>query len=157
MAKRFRFRLEAVLKVRQQKLDACRRVVGRRQRRMQGIRDRIRGHQDEAKRTMAQMRVSLGEARTDILWLRRARLYIGTMQELAASAEAELGREAVLLRQEQQELLEANRQVKALEKLRQRQWERHQRIQQRAERFDADETALQLYRRGLAQPYPTRS
>jgi flagellar FliJ protein len=147
MAKRFVFRLEPVLKIRQRKLDEARRVVARRLRRIARIRDRIAAAHAGIADAVEQSRDAQRQGAPDVEMLRRFRAYIGSMHRAIAEGEAETARERDALQAEQEALTRANREVKALEKLRERQWERHRQDLARTERLENDEVALQTYRR----------
>jgi flagellar export protein FliJ len=147
MAKRFVFRLEAVQKVRQRKLDEARRVVADRQRRILRIRHRIDACRHGIAIAVGDSRAAQREGRPDVIEIRRYRSYMGAMHRAIADAELEMAQEKERLRAEQEQLSDANKEVKAIEKLRERQWERHCQEQNRADRVESDEIALQLYRR----------
>ena len=147
MAKRFRFRLQAVLQVRKRKLDEARRVVADRYRRIGRIKNRIAVCRNGIAEAESQSRVAQGVAAPDVSMLRRYRSYVGAMHRGIADAESEMHREHEQLRPEQQQLARANQEVKAIEKLRERQWARHREAEVRAERAENDEIALQLHRR----------
>ncbi len=150
MAKRFVFRLDAVHKVRQRKLDEARRVVAERQRRIVQIQQRIDACRRGIAATEGDSRHAQREGRPDLVMIRRYRSYIGAMHRGIADAEIALGEERRQLRAEQEALAHANKEVKVIEKLRERQWERHRRGEARAERIESDEIALQRHRRGGA-------
>ena len=147
MAKRFRFRLEAVLKVRKRKRDEARRVVADRQRRISRIADQITACRNGIGEAVDESRRAQHAAAPDVTTLRRYRSYIGAMDRAIGNAEAEMDRQHERLRQEQRQLTLANKEVKAIEKLRERQLARHDEQQQRADRAESDEIALQLHRR----------
>jgi len=146
MAKRFVFRLEAVLKIRQRKLDEARRVVAQRLRGITRIRDRIAACHAGIAQAVEQSRDAQNQGAPDVEMLRRFRVYIGSMNRAIAEGEAEVAREREALRVEQEALTCAHRELKALEKLRERQWERHQQETARAERLENDEIGLQRVR-----------
>lgn len=147
MARRFQFRLAAVLKVRRHRLDEARRVVADRQRHIARIREQIHACQDGIVGALGQSREVQSASTPDIVTLRRCRSYVGAMEQAIAAAQVRMAREEEQLRQEQGRLAQANKEVKIIEKLRERQWSRHQEEHQREERIENDEISLQLHRR----------
>lgn len=147
MAKRFRFRLEAVQRVREQTRDEARRVVAARLRRVTRITERMAVYQHNLADAMERTRRSQEEPRPDLAMIRYCRTFIGAMHRALEQAREQLRLENEVLRDERRRLTEADREVKVLEKLRDRQWQRHREAEQREERAESDETALRVHGR----------
>ncbi|MCP4250806.1 MAG: hypothetical protein GY778_27525, partial [bacterium] len=122
MAKRFQFRLETVLKLRQRRQDECRRVVAQRVRQItaqQARIDRFRSQLDQTRgslRGLAEPGDTSERAELDLTGLRRHRHYANCLQQWIADAGVELAELNRHLATEQAALTEAAREVKALEK-----------------------------------------
>lgn len=147
MAKRFRFRLEAVLKVRKRKRDEARRIVADRQRRMARIAERITACRNGIGEAVDESRRVQHATAPDVTTLRRYRSYIAAMHRAIGDAEVEMSHQRNRLQEEQRQLARTNRDVKAIEKLRERQLARHREQEERADRAEGDEISLQLHRR----------
>jgi len=163
MAKRFRFRLEVVLKLRKQKQDECRRVVAARLRQIAAVQTRIdRMSEDLDHQRVVQRRlvgpqaagadsVDGRPALLDLTGIRRHRHYVTRLLQNIAAAERQLAELRTELRREQAALEEASREVKVIEKLEEKQRQRHNLVLARAERAEADEIGAQFVRsHGLA-------
>ena len=74
-------------------------------------------------------------------------MWVGGPKGRVLDAETELGRQQTRLEQERAKLAEAARRLKVIEKLRERQWERHVFEERRAEQRENDEVANQLHLR----------
>ncbi|UCG16766.1 MAG: flagellar export protein FliJ [Phycisphaerales bacterium] len=147
MAKRFQFRLEAVLKVRKRKRDEARRIVADRQRRIGRIAERITACRNGIGEAVEESRRVQHATAPDVTALRRYRSYIAAMDRAIGDAEIAMSGERDRLREEQRQLARANKEVKAIEKLRERQLARHCEQERRADRAEGDEISLQLHRR----------
>lgn len=148
MARKFHFRLRTVERLRKQAVDQQRRIVAEAQRaagaaeEANAARNRELEHEREAARQRLDARV------LDLPLLRSQQLFrawlkgkaVETVRQ-AVSARADLGRERACL-------AEASKRLKVIEKLRERQWQRHTAAAQRAEQALYDEAALQRYVRG---------
>lgn len=150
MAKRFQFRLEAVLKVRRQRRDHCRRVfaeqlrlVQQQERRLVDLREQVqsesRARRSEARRT-----------ELDMSLLRSRQYYVGHLQRTIEAQEVERDRLQRELEAERETLVGASRELKVIEKLRERQWERHGMAASRRETIETDESSVGLFRRHSA-------
>ena len=163
MAKRFRFRLEVVRRLRKQKEDECRRVVAERLRQVSEVRSRIseltnRLHEEHAvMRNLAGTKAGDGrkpEAGTvssaqalDVTDMRRHHAYVNYLHHAIAEADGRLSALQAELRDEQAQLAEASKQLKVIDKLKERQRARHELGLRRAELTEADEIAAQFARR----------
>lgn len=153
MAKRFQFRLETVLKLRRRGQDECRRVVAQRVRQITAQQTRIDGLGGQLDQTRGSLRGLAApgdepeQAGLDLTGLRRHRHYANCLQQWIVEAGQALHELNRHLATEQSALAQAAREVKALEKLEEKQRARHESTLARAERAEADEAAAQLFRR----------
>jgi flagellar FliJ protein len=152
MAKRFKFRLEVVRRLRKQKEDECRRAVAERLRQVSGVRKRIGTLTDRLHQEHADIRhgASGGDAAIGVLDmdnLRRRHVYVNYLHRSLSDAKELLGRLEAELRREQVRLAEASKELKVINKLEERQRARYELELQRAERAEADEVAAQFARR----------
>ena len=155
MAKRFKFRLEVVRKLRKRKEDECRRMVGERFRLIGEMRGRIGGMNEQLRRERGAVR-ELVEARdgaessprpVDVTQLRRHHVYVNHLRRCIAEANRELADQQVELAREQALLTEASRDLKVIDKLEERQRARYELGVRRAELAESDEIGAQFARR----------
>lgn len=147
MAPRFQFRLETVRKLRTQARDQQHRVVADAIHRVSRNEERISLITKELRNTVEDTRLDRSCKSLDVLSLRENQLYRGWLHRKIMEADAELFRSREVLNQERAKLQEASKQLKVIEKLRERQWDRYQTKQKREEQSLYDEAALQLYQR----------
>ncbi len=147
MAGRFRFRLEVVRRLRKQDRDEQRRVVAERvgavsrvERRLVDLNEQLRGHVDQTRRAQHVERLSVDSLRTHH-W------YKGRLHREILETEGELTGCVKELDTERVSLADATRRLKVIEKLRERQWTRHQLQARREEQSANDEMALQNFGR----------
>lgn len=148
MAGAFRFRLEAVGRVRRHALDAQRRAVAQASRALGEVEDRIAQLTRALRETVDQSRDARLATRLDLLALRHHQFFHGQLHQRLLGSHKELARRREGLSREQVKLGEAMKQVKVIEKLRERQWTRCAARQRRHEQAMVDEAALQAFRSG---------
>lgn len=147
MAQRFQFRLEAVLKVRRQRRDHCRRRFAEQLRRVQQQERRLVDLHDQVQTESRARRSDARQAELDMSLLRSRQYYVGHLQRTIEAQEVELERLRRELEAERATLVGASRELKVIEKLRERQWERHCTTASRRETIEADESSVDLFRR----------
>lgn len=81
----------------------------------------------------------------DMLALRENQLYRGWIHRKILEAEIDLTQRNQTVDQERKKLGESSKQLKVIEKLRDRQWQRYQLSLQRSEQLMYDESALQMF------------
>lgn len=148
MAGGFRFRLEVVERIRRQAVDAQRRVVADAARRVRWVEQRIAQLSGELTDTLDRARRDQRVSRLDIVSLRRDEIYRGRLLGRIMQLNAELDERLGELARERKELGETSRRLKVVEKLRERQWQRHLGRVHREEQAAADETAIRGFLRG---------
>lgn len=147
MARGFRFRLETVQRIRQRAQDAQRCIVADRLRDVAGVQERIVGLEHRVLTTTFQTRAARQAVPFDVAALRGQYVHQGWLRHKISEAGQDLVRVRNELEIEQGKLAEAARKLKAIEKLRERQWERHRIEVAREERSGADEVAVQMHLR----------
>ncbi len=155
MAKRFQFRLETVLRVRRQREDAAKRVVADRLRQIAEVKSEMRAMQDQIDSELSAFRASHASGELDMRQVARHRYWLVQLDQGVMTNTSRLRDLERALAQERQELGEARKQVRILEKLEERQRERYMKALERAEAAENDEIGSVLYlrqRRETAEP-----
>lgn len=147
MARRFRFRLETVRRLRERERDARRRVVGEAVRAVGRIEDRIARLTRELQGTIDQSRGVCEEVRLDMVSLRGHQYYRGWLHRQILESNARLALRRAELDAECARLGETSKRLKVIENLHNKQSARHCIEVAREEQADADEVALQRHLR----------
>ena len=147
MAKRFRFRLEVVRKLREQGRDAQRRVVADALRALNSVEERIDRLTQELRGTLQRARSEQRVERLDVASLRAHQYYRSWLHRKIMEAGIELNDKTLRLDRERTKLGEASARLKAIERLRERRWQRHRILLRREDQSTTDESALQLHQR----------
>jgi flagellar FliJ protein len=145
MAKRYVFRFETMLKLRQQREDHHKRIVAERIRQITATREQIASIQGQIQQEMEAMRVVQGPGTLDLQQTVRHRHWLGRLHRLQLEAEGALRGLEAKLAQERAELAEAAKQRRVLEKLKERQAERYRKEMERREMLQLDEMATQRH------------
>ncbi len=147
MARKFRFRLETVRRLREQARDARRRVVSENVRAVTGA-EQHRAELVRARRDrMQEMRLVQQTGRLDAVSIRRHFVHAGYLEHQLDVSETELTKRRGELRAEQDRLAEASKRLRVIEKLHERQWRRYLADVAREEQAALDEAAVQPYTR----------
>lgn len=141
----FRFRLEPVLRIRKLAVDEQRRVVAGAIRHMREAQDRIGRLETELIRAMEDARGNLVAGRVDLPTLAAKQLYRGHLQRRREEAIAARAARESELTKEREKLGEVSKQLKAIEKLREKQWAEHMTENRRLEQAALDEQSLQRF------------
>ena len=147
MAKRFRFRLEAVRRTREQARDAQRRVVAVQVRAVAKVEGRIRELSDQSAVALEMLTRIQRTGVLDTLMIRQQHAHRDDLNRSMQQQRVELGRKRAELSDEQERLAEASKQLKAIEKLREKQFKQHQEQVAREEQAASDEASIQMYLR----------
>lgn len=148
MAERFRFRLETVRRLREQARDAQRRIVADASRAVRSVEDRIEQFSRELRTVSAESRDARRMGRLDPVLLRRDQHYRGWLQRKIVQFQEELSVKLAELDRHRAKLAETQKDLKVIEKLRDRQLQRHLAEVAREERLYHDEAAQQQCLRG---------
>ena len=146
MAGGFRFRLEVVRRLRQQALDAQRRVVAGAVRSVVRAQNRIVQLTQELHGSMGEARDARQAKRLDLVSLCAHQRHRGWLHRRILESEQELGREEAELDTERERLAETMKRLKVIEKLREKQKLRYDTAIRRREQAFYDEAALQTHR-----------
>jgi len=148
MAEAFQFRLQSIERLRRHERDAQRRIVAMRRSEVLRIEHKLDDLTERMSATKEELR---GEARLgslDMASLCELAWYRVALDREKAVVLKELEGAQSALAPELQRLKECSTRLKAIEKLRERQWERFQEEQRRAEQQSTDESAVQRFLRG---------
>jgi flagellar protein FliJ len=145
MAKRFTFRFATMLKIRQQREDEQKRLVADRLRQIAQVRDHRRTLQRQIEDEVNAIRDSQVRGSIDIQQVMRHRHWLGHLHKGVLEADARVRFLEARLAQERAVLAEAVKQRKILEKLKERQWERHLHEEEIREMKESDELATVRY------------
>ncbi len=144
MAKRFQFRLQTLLRVRQTREREARRRVGAKRAEIARL-DRLDAlAAEEIVRAQAAL-VADQQGRIDPLVLQRGRVWIGHVRRAMTLRAAQRTTLQSQLQQLLAELRQARTQTRVLEKLRERRRAEYRRARNRADQTAADEVARQLH------------
>ena len=149
MAGRFRFRLEAVRRVRKQAQDVQRRMVADAVQAVQEVENRMGRMNEDLALTMDRSRDSRRLHDLDISVLRSHQIYRGCIHRRLLESATELEERRATLEVERTKLAETTKRLKAIEKLREKKLASHVRTVKRAEQAGHDEIASGLYWRAL--------
>ena len=147
MARRFRFRLETVRKMRQQERDVQQREVARAAGEVGRVEDQISILSGQLKGTLAESRGVQSQAGVNLSLLRGHHYYRGWLHRCLLESKIDLGDCKVRYEAERSKLAEKSKRLKVIETLRERQWQQHRRDLAREEQATSDEAALQMHRR----------
>ena len=145
MAKRFKFRLDTVLKIRKQREDQRKRVVADRLRQIARVREQMASIDRQIRDEMAAIRSAQEPGTIDIQQAMRHRHWLGHLHKTALEAEARLRFLEARLAQERAALAEAMKERRILEKLKDQQWQRYRKEGEKREIVESDEMATVRY------------
>ena len=147
MAKRFRFRLETVERIRRRELDARRRAVGDAVREAQAVQVGLDRSAHELNDTVEDCRALQADGVLDVTAIRRHVFFRGQVHRFIEAGSIKLARAQANCEEHRDKLAVASKRLKVIEKLRVRHWTRHMRGLQRMESMATDESALNLFLR----------
>ena len=145
MAKRFTFRFATMLKIRRQREDEHKRVVAERLRQITQTRDHQLVLERQIRDEVEAIRGSQARGSIDIQQVMRHRHWLGHLHKGVLEADARVRFLEARLAQERVVLAEAMKQRKILEKLEERQWQRHLHEEEIREMKESDELATVRY------------
>jgi len=145
MAKRFKFRLDTVLKIRKQREDQRKRVVADRLRQISQVREQMAAIDRQIGDEMRAIRRAQSPGTIDIQQAMRHRHWLGHLHKTALEAGARLRFLEARLAQERAVLAEAVKQRRILAKLKEQQWERYRQEADKRELAASDEMATVRY------------
>jgi len=145
MAKKFRFKLEAVRKLRERERDVQRRKVAEAVRALTVAERRVESLNESLRGTMAEGRNVQSSGKLDLGLVRSQRFYQSWLHGTILESNTELITRERELVVERAELGRVNARYKSLEKLKERKWQRHLQEVSKEERAMFDEIAVQRY------------
>lgn len=145
MAKRFRFRLEVVERVRKQHRDEHRRAVAEAVRAGQQIDAHIARFNEQIRRSMEETVAGQRGGALDVSLVRSYEFHRGWLHRQLAGARIVRDERLRDLAGRRQALAHATKKLRVIEKLREKQWKRHVREVAREEQMLTDETALSRF------------
>ncbi len=151
MARKFRFRLETVLRIRKRARDAQRRIVANAVQSVTRIEEQIDELTRQLDATIERSRDALRNRHPDVVSLRGHLLHRGWLQREIAESNGARAQKRVELDAERARLAETSKRLKVIEMLRDRQWKRFRTEVAREEQAAGDEAALQMHLRRQRQ------
>ena len=145
MPKQFKFRLDPVLRLRQQQADQAKRVVAERLRRIGDVQREIGVLDSQIAAQTNAMRAGPMVGRLDIKLVARHRTWLSHLQRGVLDGMARTRQLQAVLVDERAALAEASKRVKILETLRDRQSQRYHKELARLELAESDEMNTQRY------------
>ena len=139
MARRFTFRFETMLKIRRQREDEHKRIVAGRLREIRRVRQELGTLDRQIHDELASIRRGQEPGTIDMVQVIRHRRWLGQLHKAVLEGQAHLGVLEAKLSQERVVLAEAAKQRRILDKLRERQYERFVKEQDRIETLAADD------------------
>ncbi len=147
MAQQFKFRLETVRRVRQLDFEARQRVVAERLRKIGSEKAIIAALKRERKSMNDETKRLLSGGQVNVDGVSRYRLGVGYLRDQILDAENRIASHEKELATERAAMVKASVEVKAIEKLKERQLAAHELQLKRLESAEQDETAQQLFHR----------
>ncbi len=145
MAKRFNFRLEAVMKLRKQKEDENKRAVAQRVREMTTQQDHLMTLNEHIACEIRRARDNALHAHLDAPDLSKRRFWISHLQRGVLEAESRVRDLEKKLAADRTVLVAASREYRVIETLRDKRLQAHNREQERLETIEAGEMAVSLF------------
>ena len=142
MAKRFNFRLEAVMKLRKQKEDENKRAVAQRVREMTTQQDHLMTLNEQIACEIRRARDNALHAHLDASDLSKRRFWISHLQRGVLEAESRIRDLEKKLAADRTVLAAASREYRVIETLRDKRLQAHNHEQERLETIEADEMAV---------------
>ena len=145
MAKKFNFRLAAVLKVRQAKEDERKRELGEIQARANSILDQIETGRTERENAVGELDNQRKAEITDVTQMRLYQQFIASMDNNISRLNGSLEAMEGQIEAKRRELAEAAKERRTLELLEERDYESWQKEMQKTESAELDEIGSQMH------------
>jgi len=143
----YRFRLEPILKLRELARDERRRELAQAYEAERILRQQVDEMQREIEATRQRTRRTAGEGSLNVEELINSRRYQLVVQSQVVSVESQIAVVLEEIERRRQALMESDRDVKVLQKLRERQREQYQQQESKRDGKDLDEAALRVFGR----------
>jgi len=147
MARKFKFRLEVVERVRRQARDERRRIVADAVRAVRRMEAHTEAVATQLRRSVEETAATQRADSIDVALVRTQEYHRTWLHRQLAGAREELAQRQKTLASKRHDLAEATKQLRVIEKLRERQWQRHLTEVKREEQTISDEIAITRYLR----------
>ena len=155
MAKRFRFRLETVLRLRRRAFEEQQRIVAARQAQIARREAAIVAIETEIAAELERSRSTQQAVHIDVAAVRAGRTHVRNLRGRITQLRSEITEHERLLETERAQMIQASIAVKAIEKLKERRLDRHTRDQNRAEDSELNEVSINVFRRSETPAGPS--
>ena len=145
MAKRFTFRLDTMLKIRRQREDEHKRIVASRLREIAKVQEQLASLDRQIRDELGSIRMGQKPGTIDMQQVVRHRRWLGHLHKAVLDGQGRLRFLEAKLAQERAALAEAAKQRQILQKLKERQYERFLKEQDRLETLAADDMTTVRY------------
>jgi flagellar FliJ protein len=145
VAKRFRFRLETLLKVRELREREAKRNVAAKRAEIARLDQLDEQTATEIRRHQSVLLAAQQSGALDPVALQRGRAWIGHLRKTITLRHIQRQTLLEQLAERQAQWREARKQMRVLEKLKERRWDEHRRKEERLERAALDELAQQMH------------
>lgn len=142
MAK-FHFAMDALLRIRKSTRDERRLELAAAERADAELQNQLAALADEQRQVRQQCRKTAGPGTVDLPRLAEAQRYAAVLHDRETKIQRRRQTLATEIQRRHQTLIEADREVRTLEKLRESQWQTHRQEQERQDAKRLDEMALQ--------------
>lgn len=142
MSRRFTFRFEPLLRLREQREDEQKRVVASRLGEIRRLQERRQTLIGQIKQQTDLTRDSLRNEAVDLDRLKLSRHWMIRLRRGVLETEAEIAAHRALLAQERTKLAEASKETKVLSSLKERRWKRLLAERERREQAELDEMSV---------------
>jgi flagellar protein FliJ len=140
--KKFQFRLESLLRIRESERDRCRLELAECRRTEEELRRRLSKLRGQRDRLQQECRKAAGPGELDVDWLAEAHCYASTLLEKETELLRRMNALAENIERRRDALVQAERKVQMLEKLRERRRQDDCRERERQDAKSLDEIAL---------------
>lgn len=152
MAKRFQFSLQTLLRVRELREQEAQRRLADQQAAVAQVETAIAQNWQEIRATQGRLAAAQNEAALDPTALARGRAWVAHLRNVILQNEQHKAVLSGQLAELRDQWLEARKQRRVLQQLRERRWEQYRRHVQREEQAVMDEVAQQLHTRESGWP-----
>ena len=157
MARPFTFSLDTLLKVRGRKRDLHQRLVAEAGRAVKELEERIDRGEREIEDRLQRLKGQRSSGRQDVDFIRADEWYLSRLRGHLVEKRVTLVGRRETVEARRVVLAQAAKELKAIEMLRERHRERHEKLEKRAERVEEDEMAVSGYLRQLRRAEESRT
>ncbi len=136
------FRFETMLRVRKAREDERKRVVAARLRKIASLARERQVLEDQIRNQTETMREALARPQAEIVVLRWSRHWVGRLRRQVLATDAKIAEQRAILAHERAVLTDARKETKALDRLKERQYEAYLANERKRELLESDELNL---------------